>query len=188
MSCHEYEDALLLAAAGNGEPDGKLARHLECCSTCRTTLRSESDLFSRIDRTLRAQINQDPRPGFLPQLRLKLSNEPAAPGSNRVWNVAGAALALLLIAMFYPLVNTRQASVQGNLQMPSAGSPQSAKVTQSGRASEDLGIRPRHHFKARAVQSAGPQELEVLVPPDEREAFVQFVRTWLDAMQWRWQL
>ena len=141
MTCDKYENALL-EAASNGELNAKLARHLERCSTCRMTLRSERKLFSRIDSALRAQVNEDPRPRFLVQLRLQLSKElTARPGSDRVWYVAGAALALVLIAMSYPLVNARRSSVQGSLQMPTIKAPQSAGVTQSARAIEDLGGR-----------------------------------------------
>ena len=174
MTCDKYANALLLTAASNGEPDAKLARHLERCSTCRMTLRSERELFSRIDAALRAQVNADPRPGFLAQLRLQLSKKPTArPGSDRLWHVAGAALALTLIAMFYPLVNARQSSVQGNLQTPTIKVPQSSGVTQSPRAGEDMAVRSRHHSKRPA--GAVPQEPEVLVPPDEQKAFAQFV-------------
>lgn len=176
MTCDKYDNALLLTAASNGELDAKLARHLERCSTCRMTLRSERELLSRIDSALRAQVNEDPRPGFMAQLRLQLSKElTARPGSDRVWHVAGAALALVLIAMFYPLVNARRSSAQGDLQKPTIKVPQSAGVTQSARAIEDLGVRSRHHSKRPAVQSAVPQEPEVLVPPDEQKAFAQFV-------------
>jgi hypothetical protein len=175
MTCDKYENALLLAAASNGELDAKLARHLEGCSTCRMTLRSERELFSRIDSALRSQVNEDPRPGFLAKLRLQLSKElTARPGSNRAWHVAGAALALVLVAMFYPLVRARQSSVQGNLQTPTIRVPQSAGVRQSARASGDLGVPP-HHSKRPAVQSAVPQKPEVLVPQDEQKAFAQFV-------------
>ena len=176
MNCDKYGNALLLAAASNSELDAMLERHLERCSTCRMTLRSERELLSRIDSTLRAQVNEDPRPGFMAQLRLQLSKElTARPGSDRVWHVAGATLALVLIAMFYPLVNARRSSVQGSLQKPTIKVTQSAGVTQSARASEDLGVRSGHHSKRTAVQSAVPQEPEVLVPPDEQKAFAQFV-------------
>ena len=176
MTCEKYENALLLAAASKGELDAKLARHLERCSTCRMALRTKRELFSRIDSALRAQVNEDPRPGFMAQLRLQLSKElTARPGSDRVWHVAGAALALVLIAMFYPLVNARRSSAQGDLQKPTIKVPQSAGVTQSARAIEDLGVRSRHHSKRPAVQSAVPQEPEVLVPPDEQKAFAKFV-------------
>jgi len=175
MTCDKYENALLGAAASNGKLDAKLARHLEHCSTCRMTLGWERELFSRIDSTLRAQVNEDPPPGFLAQLRLQLAKEATArPGSNRVWHVAGAALALILIAALYPLVNARRSSVQGNLETPTIRVPQSAGVTQSAHASEDLAIRSRHHSKRPAVQSVR-REPEILVPPDEQKAFAQFV-------------
>jgi hypothetical protein len=177
MTCDKYENALLLAAASNGELDAKLARHLERCSTCRITLRSERELFSRIDSALREQVNEDPRPGFLAQLRLQLSKELIArPGSDLVWHAAGAALALVLIAMFYPLVNARQSSVRGNLQTPTIKVPQNAGVTQSARASEDLGVQPHHNSKRPAVQSAVPQEPDVLVQRYTKRQYVPRVR------------
>lgn len=178
MTCKQYENALLLAAASNGELDPKLTRHLEHCSTCRMTLGSERELFSRIDTALRAQVNEDPRPGFLPQLRVQLSKERTGrPGSDRIWHVAGAALALVLIAAFYPLVNARQSTAQGNLQTPTMKLPQSVKVTRSARANEALGGRSPYHYHSKrpAVHSRGPQEPEVLVPPDEQKAFAEFV-------------
>jgi len=175
MTCNKYENALLLAAASNGEPDATLTRHLERCLKCRIALRSERELFSRIDRALRARVNEDPPPGFLAQLRLQLSKElTPRPGSNRVWHVAGAALALVLIATFYPLVNA-PSSVQGNLQRPAVRVSRSAGVTQSAHTGEDLKVRLRHHSKRPAAQSAVPQEPEVLVPPDEQKALAQFV-------------
>jgi RNA polymerase sigma factor (sigma-70 family) len=165
MTCDKYENALLLAAASNDKMDVKLARHLEHCSTCRMTLRSERELFSRIDSTLRAQVNEDPPSAFLAQLRLQLSKEVTPrTGSNRVWHVAGAACALIFIAAFYPLVNARQSSVRRNLETPTIRVVQSAGVTQSARASKDLAVRSRHHSKRPAVQSVVRQEPEILVP------------------------
>jgi hypothetical protein len=174
MTCKKYQNALLLAAS-NGELDEKLARHLERCSTCRVALRSKTELLSRIDRALRGQVNEEPRAGFLAQLRLQLSKElTARPGSDGVWNVAGAALALVLIAMFYPLVDARQSNVQENPRTPTFQMPRSAEVAQSVRAS-DSGVRPPHHSKLLAAQRAVRQKPEVLVPPDEQKAFAQFV-------------
>jgi hypothetical protein len=176
MTCDKYKDALLLAAASNDELDAKLARHLVHCSACRLTLRSGRELFSRIDSALRAQMNEDPSSAFLAHLRLQLSKElTARPGSNRVWHVAGAALALILIAAVYPLVNARQSNVQENLDTPTIRVAQGARVTQPARAAEDLTVRSRHHARRPSARSAVPREPEVLVPPDEQKAFAQFV-------------
>jgi hypothetical protein len=176
MNCNKYENALLLAAASTGGLDAKLARHLERCSTCRVTLRAKKELFARIDSALRTQMNEDPRPGFLPGLRLKLSKEPAPQaGSNRAWQVAGAALALLVMAMFYPLVHAGRSEVQESVQTPTIGALSNVAVTQSEHASADLGLWSRHHSRHPAVQSAGSREPEVLVPPDEQKAFAEFV-------------
>ena len=176
MNCDKYENALLLAAASNDKLDAKLARHLEHCSTCRMTLRSQRELFSRIDSTLRAQVNEDPPSAFLAQLRLQLSKEVTArPGSNRMWHVAGGALALILIAAVYPLINVRRLSVQGSLETSTIRVAQSARVTQFAGGGEDLTVRSRHHSKRPVIQSVVRQEPEILVPPDERQAFARFV-------------
>jgi hypothetical protein len=140
------------------------------------TLRSERELFSRIDSTLRAQVNEDPSSAFVAQLRLQLSKElTTRPGSNRVWHVAGAALALILIAALYPLVNTRQSNVQENLETTTIRVAQGARVTQPARAAEDLTVRSRHQARRSSARSVVPREPEVLVPPDEQKAFTQFV-------------
>ena len=176
MTCDQYENELLLAAATDEKPGAKLARHLERCSACRMTLRSERALFSQIDSALRAQLNEDPPAGFLAQLRLALSKEVTAqPGSNRAWHVAGAALALILIAALYPLVNSRQSSVQGSLGTSTIRVTQSAGVIRSAHGSGDLAVRSRHYSKHPAVQRAVVREPEVLVPPDEQQAFAEFV-------------
>jgi hypothetical protein len=83
-------------------------------------------------------------------------------------------LALVLIAIFYPLINA-PSSVQGNLQRPAVRVSRSAGVTQSARTGEDLKVRLRHRSKRPAAQSAVPQEPEVLVPPDEQNGLAQFV-------------
>lgn len=176
MTCDKYKNPLLLAAACNGKLDAEIARHVKRCLTCRMTLRSERELFLQIDSALRAQVNEDPRPGFLAQLRLRVSEESTArPGLDCVWHMAGAAWALVLLAMFYPLISARQSSFHENLRTPTIEVPRSSGITQSGRAHEALGVQFRHHFKRPAIHGAVSRQPEVLVPPDEQHAFAQFV-------------
>lgn len=175
MTCDEYKNALLLTAESNGKLDADLAGHLARCSMCRTTLRSMKELFSRIDSALCAQVNGDPPPGFLARLRSQLSKESASPGSHRVWHAAGVALALVLLAVFYPLVNSRESSAHGSLQTPTMEASQRAGIREPAHPGKDLVARPPHHSRRPAVLSATNREPEVLVPPDEQQAFEQFV-------------
>lgn len=173
MTCDKYKNALLSAAASNEELEAKLARHIEHCSTCRLTLNSERELFSQIDSTLRAQMKEGPSAGFLAQLRFQISNDlTIKPGSNRTWHVAGAALALVLIAALYTLVNARQSNVEGSLEPPTIALSRIAEATPSvsvGKVSGPNGS------KRPAAQRATQNKPEVLVPPDEQKAFAQFV-------------
>jgi len=178
MNCERYKNALLDAAAANAKIGAKLARHLEGCNRCRATLQAERELFSRIDRSLRARVNDRPQPAFLAQVRIQLSKEPSPhTGSSPMCSVTGAALALVLIAMIYPLINARQPKIQGDFQTPSIGASQSIGGTQPAYAViEDPDVRSRKHFNRRfEAKSVIPVAPEVLVPPDEQKAFAQFV-------------
>jgi hypothetical protein len=176
MTCRKYENALFAAAESKCETDADLTRHLEHCSTCRMTLQSEKELFSRIDDALRAQVNEDPSTDFLPQLRLRLSKELTGQTVwDGIWHVAGAALALILLAVLYPMVHPRQPSVLGSSEMATARVTESNAVARSARYSEELAIRPRHRSKPLSIQRVVPPKPEVLVPSDEQQAFAQFV-------------
>jgi hypothetical protein len=177
MNCDRYRNALLDAATRNGKVDAKLAHHLERCHRCRIKLQGGRKLMSRIDSALRERVNEGPRAGFLAEVRVRISKEtPANPGSNPVLAAAGVTLAVILIAIFYPLVNLRQPKLEGNHNAPTIRA-QSVEGTQPARAfSEDSGLRSRQYSSKRAAATnAVPQEPEVLVPPDEQKAFAQFV-------------
>ena len=177
MTCDRYKNALLNAAASE-KLGTNLTRHLENCTGCCATLRTDRELFSRIDSALRARVNECPQVGFLAQVRVRLSKETAADaGSSPTLSVTCASLALVLIAMIYPIVNARRPRVPGNSQPPTTSALQSAGVTQTALAvSEESGVKSGQRLsrrsESRSVISQGP---EVLVPPDEQRAFAQFV-------------
>jgi hypothetical protein len=177
MNCDRYKNALLDAAASHEEPGDKLAHHLEVCAQCRAAFRTEQELLSRIDDAIRTRVNEDPRPGFLAQIRSQLSRVPhAQPESNPVWAVAAAALALVLVVV-YPMINLRQPGLQGNSKVATIRGVQDTAPPQFGRTSNrNSAVRPRQlSGKRTAVKGAAAQEPEVLVPPDEQRAFAQFV-------------
>lgn len=176
MNCERYKNALLDAAATNQKLG--VARHLERCPRCRMALQGERELLSRIDTALRARVNEDPQASFLAQVKVQVAKETLADaGPSPLWSVTGAALALALIAMIYPLVNARQPRTGGNSRAPSMSASRIAGVTKTAHAvSAESGVRSRQHLSRRSQpKSAIPQEPEVLVPPDEQQAFAQFV-------------
>jgi hypothetical protein len=178
MNCDQSVQASLETAANGRAPTGNLAAHLEQCATCQASFHREQDLFTAIDHSLRKGVNEEPRASFLADVRVQLSKETLAkPGSNAVWAVTGATLAVVLIAMLYPLVNSRQPRVQGNLQAATVRAPQSTGGTQPARTfSVDSGLRSgKYSGEHSAATSTAGQEPEVLVPPDEQKAFAQFV-------------
>ena len=177
MNCDRYKNALLSAAATNEKLDAKLANHVAHCPKCYATLHSHRNLFSQIDAALHAHVNEELPPGFLARVRVQLSKEsPARSGSNPAWPVVGAALALVLVAMFYPWVNVKKPSIEGNLQVPRVSVPQiSAEAGTVVGSSQDLGRQRRHSSKHPNAKTPSPQQPEVLVPPDEQKAFAQFV-------------
>jgi hypothetical protein len=175
MTCRKYENALLLAAC-HDRPDVKLARHLEHCPTCRMTLQENAELFRRIDSTLRVQVNEDPPAAYLAQLRLQVSKEATPQGGPRLtWHVAGAAFAVILFAALYPLLKTRQSSLQVSAAAATIEVAQNAGVKQSVHVSEHNTIRSRPHSNRRVLRRAVRQQPEVLVPGDEQQAFDRFV-------------
>jgi hypothetical protein len=154
-----------------------MAAHLKQCATCQASFQRGQALFKAIDHSLWKRVNEEPRATFLADVRLRLSKESLVnPGSNAVRAVTGATLAIVLIAL-YPLVNSRQPRVQGNLQVATVRAPQSTGGTQPARTfSLDSGRRSDKYSGGHsAAKSTAGQEPEVLVPPDEQKAFAQFV-------------
>ena len=175
MTCEKYREALIEGAATGGELEGSLANHLNGCTQCRARLQHEQWLFAAIDDALRTKVNERPRSGFLACVRTQVSKE-GLPKSrwSPVWALAGAALALALIAVAHP--GARPART---LNTPTISARQSLESAQSGRGStedSDARGRVRQHLTKQAVtRRAARREPEVLVPPDEGKAFAQFV-------------
>ena len=180
MTCEKYRDALIDAAAAGGPLEGKLAGHLEQCPQCRATLERERQLFSAIDDTLRVRMSERPGAGFRAGVHAQVSKgaQPRS-GWSPLWALAGAALALVLIAMAHPWVRPRRPPGEGDLKGLAIRAEQGPGVAQSARmASEGSEVRgrgARHFMKQPVAQRAADREPQVLVPPDEAKAFAQFV-------------
>jgi len=184
MPCEHYQDALIEAAASCVEPQGELRAHLAACAACRTLFAQEQSLFSSMDEGLRAAANHEVPASLLPRVRVRLADE-AAP--RRLWTqpmIFAAASVALAFAIFLavrphqakPDKQAKQTSQIPVNEMPAtnARGQNSGPATQIVSASVNNSQTPGHSTLLRPVASS---QAEVLVPPDEREAFARFVIT-----------
>ncbi len=181
MTCKRYKAALIEGAASGGKLEGSLADHLEVCSECRAKLLREQRLFAAIDDALRTKVNELPRAGFITGVRVQITKE-VPPGSrwSPVWALAGAVLAMALLAIAYPWTRQPQRSLEaGSMKTPTIRTQQTLEFAESGREStKKLDARGRAQQRLRnrsAALRAASREPEVLVPPDEGKSFAQFV-------------
>jgi hypothetical protein len=181
MTCEKYKEALIEVAATGGNLAGRLDDHVGHCTQCSATLRRERMLFAAIDDVLRPRMNERPHAGFMANVRVEISKA-ALPKSrwNPMWALAGTALALALIAIAHPWARLRKEPVEaGGLEVSTIRAQQKTDFAQSeGGSTEDWDSRGRerqHRTKKFVGRQAASREPEVLVPPDERIAFAQFV-------------
>jgi hypothetical protein len=182
MPCKHHKDALIEAAANGAQPQGDLRVHLAACAPCRAAFEQEQSLLASIDAGLQATANARVPASLLPRVRARLDEGLA---TQRRWlqllifATAGAALAFALFLLSRPHVGSPNSQAKQTPQI--AGSEtlvKNARPPISGPAaqvvSSNVNNSPTrgHSTFLRLVASSQP---EVLVPPDEREAFARFV-------------
>ncbi|MGB2901426.1 MAG: hypothetical protein WBB89_19380 [Candidatus Acidiferrum sp.] len=184
MPCEPYQNALIEAAASGAVPQGELRAHLAACAACRTAFAQEQSLFSSMDEGLRATANAEVPASLLPRVRARLADE-AAP--RRMWTqqlIFAAASVVLAFAIFLvvrPHHTRPDNQAKQTPQVPVSETPStnargqnSRPATQVVSSNANNSRTPGHSTLLRPVASSQP---EVLVPPDEREAFFSFVFT-----------
>jgi negative regulator of sigma E activity len=179
MNCDKYRDALIDGAATGGKLKGGFAEHLEVCTQCRTRLQQEQSLFEAIDDALRSKANEIPQAGFLADVHAHIWKE-TTPKSrwSLMWAMASAAfaLALALIVVTHPWTRPpRQPAEAGVPKAPTISVQQKSELADSGRDSTKASNARANLGRQPIAGQAPHREPEVLVPPDEGQAFVQFV-------------
>jgi hypothetical protein len=182
MPCQHYKDALIEVAASGGVSSGELRAHLFECASCREAFAEEQSLFAAIDSGLHAEANAEVPPSLIPRVRARLDK---AVTTQRHWiqpfvfasaGVALAFLLLLVVRSHGPATNNvaKETPAVPNPMAPTAGmhkhiSPSNVQVAST----------TPNHLHAPLVStvkhSAASSNPEVLVPPDEREAFARFL-------------
>jgi hypothetical protein len=181
MTCEKYREALIEGAATGGELEGSLADHLEVCTQCHARLQRERWLFAAIDDALRAKVNEKPQAGFLAGVRAHISKEALPrPRWSPMWALAGAVLAVALIAVAHPWTRPPKQPVEaGSLKAPTIRTQQTLEVGQSGRGSTEDSDAPggarQHLTRPSVAKRVARRQPEVIVPPDEGKAFAEFV-------------
>jgi len=182
MPCQHYKNALIEAAASGAQPQGDLRAHLAGCADCRAAFAQEQSLFASIDAGLHVAANAEAPASLLPRVRARLDE---AVATQRRWLqpviLAAASVALtfaiFLFARPHPSRPDNQAKqtpqILGSETLVKNARPQvSGPATQIVSSTANKSQTRVHSTLLRTVASS---QLEVLVPPDEREAFARFV-------------
>ena len=168
-----------------------LQEHLDGCSACRQLLADERSLLAAIDGELAWVANGDVRPSFLPRVRAAIEVDRAAGAAVRsrfvLWPAACAMAVACLAVVVFQYVHARAQDAPrftaGTSKPSSAGNSLTGGIDSETKISPSETVRqgvrkmhPARHLVAGAEnQKHEAQQLEVLVPPDERVALARFV-------------
>jgi len=181
MPCEKYREALIEAAAVDGRLSPELHAHLEACTSCRAAFVEETQLFAAIDTGLRTAANAEVPPSFFPGVRASLLDDSA---SRRGWRpfliFAAAAVAMVLTVLV--TARTRHTIKDNQAKQIFSASPRERPEASAREASGTRAIvassrssRMSHERNTAPANSTSLNVMNVLVPPEEREAFARFI-------------
>ncbi len=182
MPCEHYKNALTEAAASGAQPQDDLRAHLDACASCRAAFVQEHSLFASIDSGLHVTANAEVPAPLLPRVLARLDEEIA---SQRRWiqpmifAAASVALPFVIFLFIRPHQASPNSQAKQTPQFPVSHTPVTdERHPNSGSGSQVVSFNRNnsqtrvHSALLRPVASSQP---EVLVPPDEREAFSRFL-------------
>jgi hypothetical protein len=182
MPCENYREALIEAAALDARLSAKLRSHLDACASCRAALVEERQLFAAVDTGLRTAANAQVPPSFFPGVRARLLDDSATQRGWRPFLIFAAAAVAILLTVFIAALPRH--TINDNQAKRILSAPPREKPEASGRGeasgtpamvASSRSYRIRHQRNARPVNAASLHEMDVLVPPEEREAFARFI-------------
>jgi len=181
MPCENYREALIEAAAVDARLSPELRAHLDACTSCRASFVEETQLFAAIDTGLRTAANAEVPPSFFPGVRASLLDDSA---SRRGWRpfliFAAAAVAMALTVLI--TARPRHTIKDNQAKQIFSASPREKTEASAREASGTRAIlasshsyRTPHERNTAPANSASLHVMDVLVPPEEREAFARFI-------------
>lgn len=186
MPCEHYKDALTEAAASGAAPQGELRAHLDECASCRVAFDKEQSLFAAVDSGLHAAANAEVPPSLLPRVRAQL-DEIVVPRFRWLQPFAYASASFALVLLVFLMARPHRATPENSAKAGPVVVP--APVTSgidanSGKISPEstqiVAARVNHSHSvgnSTGIHSAASGNVEVLVPPDEREGLARLVVT-----------
>ncbi len=181
MNCKQCQEKIVESlAAGAAQLSREAFDHQQTCPVCREFHDAQASLFRSMDACLHAMVNQAIPPSLLPGVRARLSQEQVAGrGLISHWSFAVVA-ATALLAAGVGFVRHRSESLPNFVE---SGKAASGSVSNSVPAAQTLQkpvitLPSRAHrlaISAAPPPTASEATPEVIVFPEERQAFVRFV-------------
>jgi hypothetical protein len=153
--------------------------HVDICAKCQATMIANETLFAAIDSNLHERANSKCRGSFASRVETALNKQPERRRAIApAWALASAAaiLACIILGTQEFREHSRHSQVAG------AAGPKLAqhnsRLSKPEIAHEGISMSkalPKHRPRNMQLDFHVVREPEVLVPPDEREAFAKFV-------------
>jgi hypothetical protein len=180
MNCRNAQEKIidLMASRESGLRE-ELDQHVRGCARCRAFLASQASLSTAVDSHLRLIANEPVPSSLLSGVRARLEQE-AAPGQWILgWRFAAVAAAVVLVAAAG--IRTRRPDIPGRAPQATAQvAPGSPNMNRALTLSPQIQQPASQNSPVAAVRKAGvlahSSAPEVLVLPEEQQAFRRFVR------------
>jgi AhpD family alkylhydroperoxidase len=181
MNCKQCKESVLeLLATGSTQIPLEVSDHQQTCRACADFHEAQARLFRSADAGLSAMVNQAVPPSLLPGVWARLRQEPVS-GRGRIshWSFAVVtAVAFLAVSVGY--VRHR---LENHLKSPEVGMVVSLSTSNSLPSAKTsrmpvIASSNQKHRRASSVASplvASETIPEVIVLPEERQAFARFV-------------
>jgi hypothetical protein len=179
MKCKTYQAKILSHVAyGESELPPEIREHLALCPACRQFRAANVDLLAAIDVSLRHLVHQPVAPRLY-TIAAQLPEDVAEgnPGGTRLWLGGISAVTAVLLLTFLVLRNTSQHAPQvvPAEVVSNTNAVASPWRTEAPKASVTVVVIKNRKDANRPLQKSSDAFQDIIVLPEEREAYARFV-------------
>ena len=177
MDCRRVQAALSEAAAG-GEPEAKLARHLETCVSCGAELQRLRTVVLQLERRLEGELAVEVSPELAARVRQRLAEVPPSHGVGLLW-ASAAGVVLALVVAFALVVARSEVPIRAPEATSAKVEPTPAPVPPAAARETSARVSTRSTVATLPLPAppAPTTEPKVLVPPGQAAAILLFHRS-----------